>query len=38
VCVSHFPCCSIFSPYSRSRSVRFSFFTFFSVYLPKSKS
>jgi hypothetical protein len=30
VCISHFPWFSVFSPYSRSFSVHFSFFTFFS--------
>ena len=30
VCISHFPLCSVFSPYSRSFSVHFSFFKFFS--------
>ena len=29
VCISHFPWFSVFSPYSRSFSVHFSFFTFF---------
>ena len=30
VCICHFPWFSVFSPYSRSYSVHFSFFTFFS--------
>ena len=29
VCISHFPRFSVFSPYSRSYSVHFSFFKFF---------
>jgi hypothetical protein len=30
MCIYHFSCCSVFWPYSRSYSVHFSFFTFFS--------
>ena len=33
VCISHFPRFSVFSPYSRSYSVHFSFFTFFSDFV-----
>ena len=33
VCISHFPWFSVFSPYSRSYSVHFSFFTFFSDFV-----
>ena len=33
VCISHFPWFSVFSPYSRSYSVHFSFFTFFSEFV-----
>jgi hypothetical protein len=32
VCISHFLPFSVFSPYSRSYSVHFSFSTFFSVF------
>ncbi len=33
VCMFHFPWFSVFSPYSRSYSVHFSFFTFFSDFV-----
>ena len=33
VCISHFPWFSVFSPYSRSFSGHFSFFTFFSDFV-----